>query len=320
VGNKPEKDYSMQATLVETNPQNDNIDVIGIPIGSSGGRVDMTFNPDSENAQSGKAISDELNNYPKYESNTEWIFDGGNSDGNIRIDEIIDSEMSDESLNPVANNTIKAYIDNATEETRNLIDNATEETRNLIDNADSRINNNNTQINDIKNRIELEADYVVEQGTAEVEFTTTAINKPNNATTAIDPSKPDDAIVEVTKNAIWRYRKWASGRAECWTSSCGMATHINTNWGSLYISEHTFPQIDFPFNMAVGGEAPVCNFDLSYTTSIAGYVFASAFDANNNFKYNYNKIPEVYAWNPNNLGAGRSIEITARVFVIGRWR
>lgn len=45
------------------------------------------------------------------EGDTEWIFDGGDAEGNVDIGFVVDNEMSDSSNNAVANKVVKAYID-----------------------------------------------------------------------------------------------------------------------------------------------------------------------------------------------------------------
>lgn len=209
--------------------------------------VDQVYNPNSANPQSGKAVSGELVKYVKYEENSEWIFDGGDSEGNVDVDLVIDGEMSDASENPVMNKTVKAYVDRA-------------------------------------------KDFIVEQGTAEV--------KVNEGT--------DDEFV-----ATWTYRKWNSGIAECWTASCRVISPFTTAWGTLYMSDKSFPQIEYPISFTV---APICNFDLAYLDSAAGYFFDSSIGGLDIYKY----TPKIYAWSP--ISYVNTREITARISVIGTWK
>ena len=75
--------------------------------------ISHSYNPESENAQSGKAVAGALGGYVAYDDEIEFILDGGDSseDGEINADFIIDGAMSDTSNNAVANKVIKAYID-----------------------------------------------------------------------------------------------------------------------------------------------------------------------------------------------------------------
>lgn len=173
-------------------------------------------------------------------------------------------------------------------------------------------------INELAREIEIlqtktNADYVVEQGEITNTFNRTAINKKNDGS-LYDSTKADTDIVEISDNIIWKYRKWNSGRVECWTSSCAMVTRINNKKGSIYISEHSFPQVQFPFNISVDNSAPVCNFDIAYNTcDFVGYIFAKG-------NFGYNKIPKIYAWSPTEEGTNFPVELTARIFAIGKWK
>lgn len=82
--------------------------------------VDQVYNAESRNPQSGKAISGELVNYVKYESEDEWIFDGGDSKNAVDIDLIIDNEMSPTSENLVKNKAIFEAIRKSVDEAKLL--------------------------------------------------------------------------------------------------------------------------------------------------------------------------------------------------------
>ena len=116
--------------------------------------VDQTYNPESENPQSGKAIATEIervnNTFAPVIKNTasasaieasasaieaqgktedaraalegysEWVFDGGDASGSVGIELVVDKEMSDTSSNTVQNRVIKAYIDGKSEVDKEL--------------------------------------------------------------------------------------------------------------------------------------------------------------------------------------------------------
>ena len=75
--------------------------------------TDLVYNPESENAQSGKAVSQAMDQAVTSErvrdsiEGTTFIFDGGNAIDN----QIIDSDMSDTSGNAVQNKVVKKYVD-----------------------------------------------------------------------------------------------------------------------------------------------------------------------------------------------------------------
>lgn len=57
-----------------------------------------------------------------------------------------------------------------------------------------------------------------------------------------------DFVVEHGQTGIWYYRKWHSGRAECWGKT-SITTNFTTAWGSLYICS-TIPRQNYPFTFA----------------------------------------------------------------------
>lgn len=73
--------------------------------------VDQTYDPTSKNPQSGTAVADAVENFISREEETEWIFDGGDASGSIKIINPVDSEMSDTSDNAVQNKVVKKYVD-----------------------------------------------------------------------------------------------------------------------------------------------------------------------------------------------------------------
>lgn len=73
---------------------------------------DVYYNPNSQNAQSGKAVAEALANYWPLDVEIQLELDGGDAAGELDIEYIIDSEVSDTSPNPVQNKAIKKYIDN----------------------------------------------------------------------------------------------------------------------------------------------------------------------------------------------------------------
>lgn len=160
----------------------------------------------------------------------------------------------------------------------------------VVDGVMSDTSENPVMNKTIKAYVDRAKDFIVEQGTAEV--------KVNEGT--------DDEYT-----ATWTYRKWNSGIAECWTPSSRIRSTFTTAWGTLYMSDKPFPQIKYPISFTV---APICNFDLAYLDSAAGYFFASSSGTLDIYKH----TPKIYAWSPQQYTSTR--EITARISVIGRWK
>ena len=115
-----------------------------------------------------------------------------------------------------------------------------------------------------------------------------------------------DYVVEEGTSGIWRYRKWASGIAECWGRSDSVTKSIATEWGTLFTHDNAIPSYEYPFTFA---SMPV----LSITPVKAGspnfwtFVGASASES---------QTPTVSLIRPT------AMEVTAAVnyYAIGRWK
>lgn len=79
-----------------------------------------------------------------------------------------------------------------------------------------------------------------------------------------------DFVIEQAQAGIWYYRKWYSGRAECW---CRRNVDVNVNiaWGSaLYYGTAT--TINYPFAFV---ERPICQITCEYGTDEVSLFIAS---------------------------------------------
>lgn len=57
----------------------------------------------------------------------------------------------------------------------------------------------------------------------------------------------EDYIVEQGTYGIWTYRKWASGKAECWGRESAGFVNINSEWGSCFVNWYAVPAVNYPF-------------------------------------------------------------------------
>ena len=64
-----------------------------------------------------------------------------------------------------------------------------------------------------------------------------------------------DYITEQGTSGIWRYRKWASGVAECWGEYTDEDVSITTAWGQIYDSTAMYGYYNYPSGLFVA--APV---------------------------------------------------------------
>ena len=68
--------------------------------------TDQTFEPTSTKAASGKAVNEAISGIQPIDENTEFIFDGGDVDGGVSVDIVVDTVLSKTSNNPIANKAV----------------------------------------------------------------------------------------------------------------------------------------------------------------------------------------------------------------------
>lgn len=68
--------------------------------------TDQTFEPTSTKAASGKAVNEAISGIQPIDENTEFIFDGGDVNGGVSVDIVIDTVLSKTSNNPIANKPV----------------------------------------------------------------------------------------------------------------------------------------------------------------------------------------------------------------------
>lgn len=68
--------------------------------------TDQTFKPTSTKAASGKAVNEAISGIQPIDENTEFIFDGGDVDGGVSVDIVVDTVLSKTSNNPIANKAV----------------------------------------------------------------------------------------------------------------------------------------------------------------------------------------------------------------------
>ena len=68
--------------------------------------TDQTFEPTSTKAASGKAVNEAISGIQPIDENTEFVFDGGDVDGGVSVDIVVDTALSKTSNNPIANKPV----------------------------------------------------------------------------------------------------------------------------------------------------------------------------------------------------------------------
>lgn len=68
--------------------------------------TDQTFEPTSTKAASGKAVNEAISGIQPIDENTEFVFDGGDVNGGVSVDIVVDTVLSKTSNNPIANKPV----------------------------------------------------------------------------------------------------------------------------------------------------------------------------------------------------------------------
>lgn len=121
-----------------------------------------------------------------------------------------------------------------------------------------------------------------------------------------------DVIVEQGTTGNWAYRKWESGRAECWgTFNRTLTSSDWSAWGSLYqatIINTILDSISYPFSFI---EIPKEYATLQ--SGSGGMLNGSAFGMSASTPSSY------FIVHPNNLTSG-SYSCTLNLYVVGKWK
>lgn len=118
-----------------------------------------------------------------------------------------------------------------------------------------------------------------------------------------------DYIVEQGTSGNWYYRKWNSGKAECY-ANIGYSTTINTVWGSCYVSS-VKTGAGYPFTFF---DEPIINITVRFDSANAWPVFTlPATDAV--LKSN---LPDYYLVSPNAQPNSMAYKMLASVH--GSWK
>jgi hypothetical protein len=77
-----------------------------------------------------------------------------------------------------------------------------------------------------------------------------------------------EAVVEQGTGGAWYYRKWTSGKAECWCHNTYSSVAVNRAWGSLY--ESVAYNLTFPTNLFTAVDS--CVLSLGGTGGAAAFL------------------------------------------------
>ena len=117
----------------------------------------------------------------------------------------------------------------------------------------------------------------------------------------------DDFIVEQGQSGIWTYRKWKSGKAECWGKQTISTTIDRVTNDVLYFGRNLFEPIDYPADLFV--DAPVEIVTYSAPDSHAGWVYTRGSNsATQTGKYN------IMRWS----SVTTTADLTLNYYTVGR--
>lgn len=135
-------------------------------------------------------------------------------------------------------------------------------------------------------------------GTTYNKFTLLSSDSSSDATIA-------DYVVEQGTDGIWTYRKWSSGRAECWGEQLFSNQAVDTAWGNAYYAD--LGTISFPFEFK---SRPMGNI---FAMSTSARVWA--IESTNRSK---SATGSIYAVAPASYPSIASI--TVYLYVAGKWK
>lgn len=114
-----------------------------------------------------------------------------------------------------------------------------------------------------------------------------------------------DFVIEHAQSGMWYYRKWHSGRAECWGKR-NVDVDINTAWGSAFFYGTT-ASAAFPFTFA---EKPICQITCERGTTDSAVFVAPGGSAT------ITSAPSVFLYRPDSKTVNCNILYHAH----GRWK
>lgn len=119
-----------------------------------------------------------------------------------------------------------------------------------------------------------------------------------------------DYVCEAGTSGIWYYRKWASGRAECFGSIVCTGVSATEKWGSVYESASEYGGEAYPFAFA---EPPL---QMLYVEDAgAAYLIETQLNTQRHTAANTGKW---YFWRP--AESPGEVDVTVGICVFGRWK
>ena len=120
-----------------------------------------------------------------------------------------------------------------------------------------------------------------------------------------------DVIVEQGTSGIWTYRKWSSGKAECWGTYTAEPQLLNTAWGNLYVAKVNAERINYPFSFVSRPK----EITTMHTNANACWLYAES----SGLGINTESASAIYAVGRPTAGA-LSTTLSLDFYIVGNWK
>ena len=120
-----------------------------------------------------------------------------------------------------------------------------------------------------------------------------------------------DYVYEQGASGGWYYRKWASGRAECWSTSFFYVADSLSEWGSVFDTPDAYGNINYPFTFI---EAPSQWLNVSTTDKAAFFIEPKAQSGPTT-----TNTGSWHFWRPSQIEDGVEYTIVVDIYVYGKW-
>ena len=121
----------------------------------------------------------------------------------------------------------------------------------------------------------------------------------------VNDSLMNDFVIGEGTSGSWFYRKWNSGRYECWMRDSSKKATIDTAWGGLYYGTISA----YPYPVTFVGDYPVVNITVQAANG-------GCWAVPNYSDYSFASTGTIYLYRPTTVS---NMNITVNIYACGRW-
>lgn len=121
----------------------------------------------------------------------------------------------------------------------------------------------------------------------------------------VNNSLMNDFVIGEGTSGSWFYRKWNSGRYECWMRDSSKKATIDTAWGGLYYGTISA----YPYPITFVGDYPVVNITVQAANG-------GCWAVPNYSDYSFTSTGTIYLYRPTTVS---NMNITVNIYACGRW-